>query len=389
MIQNAPMLTVYTMEDSNLSILGVIQNYTSIQYTPIFDDVGSFVLKLPFSKKMFELVMPSDTLEKVILIEDGIVGICQKISCEFSSKSEVLKIQGQLGEAFLDNAIIGDYDYKLSNSTDENPYTIQDHIQNSLNTTTVRGSLWEAIDFKTITVDETFIPNNDVVAGKSTFGEFVRTLCKSCNKGYKLRLNLQTNKLDFSLSDYTNRGLTSDEPIFISRETMSLGDSKFSVNSQSYKNRLMAWTEFDLNNQTYTALMQIDYDEASKQPHSKKEIRADYVKLDITSEETISSVAEAYSRLNSVGKQALYDASYIKSYDSEVKSEQNSIFKFNRDYFLGDIVVVRDSKIGLDVDVKLLEYTKTIDLTGSHFDPTFGVSQPTLNTVLRKQKIIR
>lgn len=385
MVSKPPIITVYTMQDNSVSIIGVVQNFTSISYNPKFDEPGKFSLVIPFSKQDFNLFLGYEGREKIIHIEDGIIGICQKISCKFSNKSRTLTIQGQLGEALLDNAILGPYNYVPNED-----YTIQDHIKQALqNLSLLRSTLWEAIDFEEITTDSSFITPEEVVAGKSTFGEFVRVLCKSCNKGYKVRLDLQTLKLNFSLCDYTDRGLSSENPVYISRELSSLGNSEFSINSQQYKNRLMTWTEYDLNGQTQSAVLQIDYDEPSKRPSSKKEMRADYVKIDITSETAISSFSEAYARLNSEGKQALYDATYVKAYNCELDDDSSSVYKFNTDYFLGDIIVVDDKQIGITVDVKLLEYTKTFDLKGVHFDPVFGVSQPSLNAVLKRNKIIR
>lgn len=390
MLNDAPILSVYEQLDNSVHLVGVLQDYTSIMYSPEFDDVGSFTLKLPYSKRAFDMLVASEGSEKILYIEDGIAGICHKIDCDFKSKSDTLTVKGTLAEGLLENAILGAYDYHVPDSQDE-PYDIQDHIDYVLNhSSLLQGTLWDAVVFQPITTDTSFTPNNDVPAGKSTFGEFVRTLCKSCNKGYQVRLNLQTLKFDFSLSDYTNRGASSSSPVYISQDLVSLGDSRFTINSQGYKNRLMAWTEFDVDNQPMTAVLQIDYDEIDKQPHSKKEIRADYIKIDISSEEPVSSIAEGYARLKAKGKQALYESSYVKSYDCEVKEyKDNNVFRFNKDYFLGDIIAVKDTKLGMTVDAQLLEYTRTIDLKGSHFDPVFGVSQPTLNSVLKKQKIIR
>ena len=391
MLTNAPMLVLYTMEDTTLEPIKVIQDYTSISYAPKFDDVGSFTLTMPFSKESFNLFMPENGLEKVLLIEDGIVGICQKVSCDLSNKSETLKIQGSLGEAFLDNSIISSYPYQVPESLEEDPYTIQSHIQYVLdNSILLRNTLWEALNFVSIQTDTSFVPNNDVMAGQSTFGEFIRTLCKACNKGYKVRLNPQTRKLDFSLCNFTDRGITSNSPVVISRDFVAISSTKFSLNTQQYKNTLRVWTEFDVNNQHAVAYMPIDYDEYDKIPHTKKEIRADYVKIDISSEEEITSIAQGYTRLGANGKKALYDYSYVKSYDCNLQTEnKESIYNFGQDYFLGDILCVKDPKMDLLIDVKLLEYTQTYNTSGKYFDPTFGVSQPTLNTVLKKQKIIR
>ena len=394
MTVNPPMLVVYTMEDTTLEPIKVIQDYTSISYTPKFDDVGSFTLTMPFSKEYFKLFLPENNLEKVLLIEDGIVGICQKISCDLKDKSETLKIQGSLGEAFLDNSILNNYPYQVPANPDvEDPYTIQSHIQYVLNDSAVlNNTLWEALRFVPIQTDTSFIPNNDVQVGMSTFGEFIRTLCKSCNKGYKVRLNAQTRKLDFSLCDFTDRGSTSNSPVIISRDFAAISSSKFSLNTQQYKNKLRVWTEFDVSDphdQHISAYMSIDYDEYDKRPHTKKEIRADYIKVDVSSEEQITTISQGYGRLQANGKKALYDYSYVKSYECNLQTEnRENVYKFGEDYQLGDVLCVRDSRLDLTLDVRLLEYTQTYNTSGKYFDPTFGVSQPTLNAVLKKQKII-
>ena len=391
MLVNSPMLVLYTMEDTTLEPIKVIQDYTSISYTPKFDDVGSFSLTMPFSKEYFNLFLPEDGLEKVLLIEDGIVGICQKIYCDLKDKSETLKIQGSLGEALLENSIVGIYPYQVPEDLeDENLYTIQSHIQYVLgDSPMLNNSLWEALHFVPIQTDTSFVPNNDVMAGQSTFGEFIKILCKSCNKGYKVRLNPLTRKLDFSLVDYVDRGSTSGSPVIISKDFAAISSSKFSLNTQAYKNRIFAWAEYEVDGQSLVTSGYIDYDEYDKIPHSKKEIRADFVKIDTSSEEPVTTMVEAHKRLIANGKKALYDYSYVKSYDCNLQTEnQENIYKFGEDYSLGDILCVKDSKMGLTIDVKLLEYTQTYNTSGKYFDPTFGVSQPTLNAVLKKQKII-
>lgn len=383
-------LIVYEMKTSTISPIGILQEYTSLSYNPCFDDIGSFELNLPFSFEAMNLVERQDNCEKIILLEDGICGICHKVQLSHSPTEKSIKIKGQLAEGLLDNFGIPQKIVAVPDSV-ANAVDIQDYVQTEAqrNWSSDNGTWWRAVEPIVHTTDSSYKLVDGYNGGRCSGTRFVRDLCMICDKGYSVRYDDTDARFKFQFLSYTDRTVNqnTNSPVLISTKLGSLYSSKFVLNSQNWKNIVIAVATYTYNGTEYTTELPVTYDEyASIQSIPRKDRRAAYVEMDLTAE-TVSSIQDIPKMIKREAKKSLYEYALVKSYDCTINSTDNS-FIFGVDYFLGDKVTVYDEELQLQLDAQVKEYTVTYSSSGKKFEPVFGFSQPTLNRILKQKGVI-
>ncbi len=383
-------LIVYEAGVDTISPIGMIQEYTSLSYSPCFDDIGTFELNLPFSVEVMNLVSRQDNCEKIILLEDGICGICHKVQFSQSPSDKSIKIKGQLAEGFLDNFAVPQKVIEIPDSVasaEDIQSIVQTEAQRSW--TATNGTWWRAVEPIIPATDSSFKLLDGYNGGRCSATRFVRDFCMLCDKGYSVRYDDADSRFKFQFLSYKDRTMSqnTNPPVLISAKLGSLYSSKFTLNSQNWKNIVMAVATYNYEGREYTTELPVTYDEyGSVSAIPRKDRRAVYVDVDLTAE-TITTLTDIPIRIKREAKKILYDYALVKSYDCEVNSVDNS-FVFGVDYFLGDKVTVYDEQLQLQIDAQVKEYTKTYSSSGMKFEPVFGFSQPTLNRILKQKGVI-
>ena len=93
---------------------------------------------------------------------------------------------------------------------------------------------------------------------------------------------------------------------------------------------------------------------------------------------------ENVNDLPSRGEQKLSEFQPIKSFDTEILT--NSPFQYKKDWDLGDVVTVSNTKLNITQNRRITEVIETYDVAhGFTLEVTFGMPQPTLIQELKKQ----
>ena len=393
----SPNLIVYEMLNDSIQAIGVIEEYISVSYSPRFNEVGSFILVVPFTTQNFNLLSRQNDCEKLVLFEDSILGICHKINISNTPEKRQIKVQGMLAEGLLENNAAASF------SVDQEQATRAKNIQTRMEVfvrghqiPTDTGSWWPGMRFVTIEPnDSRFVISDGYQTKAGTTRDLVETLAKACDKGYSVKLSTDsgTDFLNLQFELYTDRTInqTENDPVVISVEFGDLYSSEFTINSNNWKNAVYAYGKYTTSEgRTEIAKKIITYDvPGSIENIPSKALRATFVEVEITPEDASSPMtqSEAEAVLYRQGKLKLYEFALVKAYNCKLR-ESNGTFKFNQDYFLGDKITIFDKDLGLQLDAQLLEYTKTYDEKGVHFEPVFGFSQPTLNRILKQKGVI-
>lgn len=381
-------LLVFEMRNNNLYPIGMLQDYISLTYSPNFKDSGSFILNIPFTKDDFELVMKQSDKEKIVLLEDGYLGICHKVQCKQNPKSKTIKIQGTLAEGLLDNAIVTQI-IQIFEDTTANTLLTQMFFADPDETDYFSRSIWPAIIYDSEVSSEKTV-HTGFQSGYCSLLRFIKDVCNHCDTGFRVKYNQNSNILNLSVIDYVDRSVSqnTNPAVIISNKTGSLYESEFSINSQAYKNFIQVYGSFKRNGTEYPIVIGQGYGVISYPtaipPAERRCAMYDVGIVDVPNN-TSSSAIQALFKTQA--KELLYEANLIKSYKCKL-IEAESSFKFGSDYFLGDNVTIIDTDIGLQMDAQLVEYTKTYSQNGETFEPIFGISQPTLNRVLKQKGVI-
>ena len=73
--------------------------------------------------------------------------------------------------------------------------------------------------------------------------------------------------------------------------------------------------------------------------------------------------------LEEYGQSQLDQTAFNKNFSGEI--EANGLYKINEDYFLGDIVQIRNEK-GIEATPRIIEIIYAVDESGSSVIPTFS-----------------
>ena len=384
-------LIVYQMGATTISPIGILQEYISLSYTPCFDDIGSFELNLPFSVEAMNLVQRQDNCEKLVLLEDGICGICHKVQLSQSPSEKTIKIKGQLAEGLLDNFAIPQkivpIPYSAAEAVDIQYHT---YAEAERNWSSADGTWWRGVEPIIHETDSSYLLLDGYNGGRSSGTRFIRDFCMICDKGYSVRYDDTDARFKFQFLSYADRTVnqSTNPPVLISTKLGSLYSSKFVLNSQNWKNIVFAVAKYSYNGNEYTTEIPVTYDEYTGgiSDIPRKDRRAVYVEMDLTAE-TVSSVADVNKMVKREAKKILYEYALVKSYDCSINPTDNS-FIFGVDYFLGDKVTIYDEELQLQLDAQVKEYTMTYSSSGKKFEPVFGFSQPTLNRILKQKGVI-
>lgn len=383
-------LVVYNMLENKIEEEGLLQNYQSISYTVCFDDVGTFTLTIPFTQEDFNLLLPEENLEKIIYLDRDfqreVYGICNKVEVSTGQDDgDFITVSGNLIEGIMLNSVIQKTVYFVSASY------IQSFIDMNMSLEENSITRWKGLSLGINSdLKEFKIPEEYNFPG-GTLSEFIHNLCVYSNTGYRVTKN-EDNSFTLMLNDFTDKTINQSEnsPVLISTKFENLINSEFSINTESYKNVIIATAEY--NNETLgkgSLTSTVTYDEyendISNIPNNK--IRASFEsELDVDFSNA-TTIEQAKSILNQAAKQKLYEYGLVKSYECSQLAQSGTFF-LNRDYILGDKVTVYDDRLGLSMDAQVTEVTKNISQEGITYEPTFGYAQPTLNRILRQKGVI-
>ena len=382
-------LIVYRMTESKIEILDTLQGLQTLSYTVCFDDLGSFTLTLPFSQKDFKLLLPENRIEKIILLENSVFGICHKVEAR-NGDNKTITVEGNLIEGLLLNSVVNRA-LNLSEDTELQEYTYNNIYGKESSNIYSISTLWNGLTFeKNSDLKKFIIPAGYNFEG-GTLADFITQISVYSNKGFKV-YKKPDDSFGLKYLDYTDRSINQKEnsPVLISTKFDNLSEGQFSINTQKYKNVVIASCDYandNFGNGKLTVAVTYDKygDDITK--ISSNEIRAAF-ESDLGVDQTKAKTLEEFETLlKQAARQKLYEYNLVKSYEC-MQVDQVGTFLLNRDYFLGDKVTVYDDYLDLSIDVQIKSITTNISNAGREKELSFGYSQPTLNQILRKKGVI-
>lgn len=383
-------LIVYRMTESKIEMIDMIQDFQTLSYTLCFDDFGNFTLTLPFSQKEFKLLLPENNLEKIVLLENDIFGICHKVDATSGKDSKIITVTGNLIEGLMMNSAIPKL-LNLNKNMELQEYAYMNISGGQSTDKYAELTRWNGLNFeKNDSLKQFILPAGYTFEG-GTLADFISQTAVYTDKGFKV-YKKSDDTFGFKYIDYTDRTVnqTDNSPVLISTKFDNLSEGQFSINTQEYKNVVIASYDYDNDNfGKGRAMVLVTYDkyedDITKIPSN--EIRAAFeseLDVDQTEAETLD---EFNSLLKQAARQKLYEYNLVKSYEC-MQVDQVGTFLLNRDYFLGDKVTVYDDYLDLSIDVQIKSITTNISNAGREKELSFGYSQPTLNQILRKKGVI-
>lgn len=335
--------------DTNFKMIGVLDIYYSLLWNVKYCGYGDFTLGVPDTKDITDL-----------LKEDYYLGIPNSDRLMIIEKLEPntdiidgnsIKVSGRSLESILKRRIIWDQTVISGNLQNAIKKLITDAIINpSDSNRKISNFIFvESTDPKitSIIIDLTQFTGDELY-------KVVTDLASKHKIGYKITLN-DSFQLEFELisgSDRSSNQLVN--PILeFSIKNDNLISSKYTIDKRNYCNvTLIAGEGEGTERRTAT------YGEASG--INRRELYTDARDISSNSDSDNPIPASDYENmLIERGKNNLKEQKIIHEFDTEVNSDNNTIYQFNKDYFLGDLVEFVDAQ-GRESINRITEITTTI-----------------------------
>lgn len=346
--------------DTNFDLLSILDVYESFVWNVRYNENGDFRLVVPDNNKILSLLKEDYYIQ--IANSDRLMIIEMQEPVSNTTDGNEVTISGRSLESILRRRIIW------------TQTTISGNLQNAIKRLITEAIINPSIASRKIS-NFIFLDSTDQEVTSKTINETQYTgdnlydvivaLCKEAKLGFKITVN-SNHQFVFQLysgKNRTNRQLTNPTVEF-SQNNDNLISSKFKMDKKKYCNvTLIAGEGEGLERKTST------YGSASGL--NRREYFTDA--RDISSnegQEDAIPLSQYYILLQERGKEKLNELTIERTVDSSIDSSDNTMYAFEQDYFLGDVVDVIDYG-GRVSTSRVKEMTITITTSEISMHPIF------------------
>lgn len=392
--------------DFDFHRLGIIEHYTTLQYTEKYNSVGSFTLTCWLEDDNVRLLRN----DRILWLEKDIAGIIQYIGPSSDDKSDKLVVKGKLLPEILNwRWIYPCYTTKATPPTIMEQLVESQCVYPSSSARTFPGLSCEHnsySDFESITYQKT---------GGSVL-EAIEALGQAHELGYTVAFNPRLDEpLKFRVLRGVDRSLSNGErqAVYFSHALNNIVSGQYTADTEKYRNVLLVAGEAvnkedremtsDDEEKENVSRKTLEYGEPSTTAYQRRElfidardIQSEYNEDEPTGEvdDEGNSITQSVTKelsedeyldlLKQRGQEKIADNAKLESYTGKIRTDAQTLFHYGVDYHLGDIVTVVDSRLDIRIDRRVTEMQVTIDAKGKTYEPTFGEGLPTLMEKVRK-----
>lgn len=385
--------------DFELNRLGLIEIYSSINYTLKFIDVGSFELKCAINEQNVKLIQKN----RFLWIEDEVCGIIQYISS--STDDGTITVKGKLAKEMLNWRWV----YPCFVKTGE-PAALAESIVNihcvnpSESKRKMRGLVIGNAGYVINKPHITYQKTGDTVLTS------VQNISTANNLGFEIYFNPRNvNPFKFVMLEGKDRTIGNkdgNKPVVFSRDFENIVSGSYEYNDDSFRNvALVAGEVTDGSNNENAARTFLVVDQVGSENVSSfyrkelyvdaRDLQSEYSEEVTTKDDEGNNITETVQKkmteqeynatLSNRGFEKMGETLVEESYESQIRTDARTIYRFGKDYTYGDYVTVIDKSLGIMLNVQITEMQIVYDANGYDYIPTFGNSVP---TILKKIKRI-
>ena len=348
------MIDLYIL-DQDLNAIGIIDDYKSLIWTPRYYEPGDFEIYARATEGTLALLQ----LDRYVMRPDSeMIGIIETVRIESNPDSgDYIIATGRDLGSILDRRIV----WSLTNIED----TVENGVRRLLTENFISPTLSSRKVENFVLGDaQGFTETLSAQYGGDSILEVVVNLCKKNGYGFRVILN-DEKKFEFQLYQGSDRSYnqTSNPFIVFSPEFENIVSSNYNHDKSTLKNACNVWGEGE-----EFSLKTLGVGSASGLDRREMFVEA----MDITSElddGSTLSTTEYNNLLIERGKESLAENPATISFEGEVESVRQ--FVFGRDYFLGDIVTVKNS-YGVTEHPRVIEVIQSHDENGLLTIPAFS-----------------
>lgn len=348
------MADIYVL-DRDLNAIGIIDDYKSLIWTPRYFEPGDFEIYTNASEKTLELLQ----LDRYVTRPDSdMVGIIETVRIESNPElGDHIIAKGRDLGSILDRRIV----WSQTNIDG----TVENGVRRLLTENFISPKLSSRkIENFVLGGSQGFTERMSAQYTGDNILEVVVNLCKQNGYGFKVILNDEKN-FEFQMYRGTDRSYnqTSNPFIVFSPEFENIVSSDYSHDKSTLKNACNVAGEGEgVSRKTYGV--------GSVSGLDRREMFVDAGDISSELENDVTLSTSQYNNLLiQRGKETLAENPATVSFEGEVESVRQ--FVFGRDYFLGDIVTVKNS-YGVTEHPRVIEVIQSHDQNGLLTIPAFS-----------------
>lgn len=338
-------------DDATVSLIGIIENQTSLIWTRRFFEPGEFKLTAPITKDNLELIQMNRIVSYKGAKEAGII---ENIQLKKTAGESIIEASGRFLESLFDRYIVTTKGRNFSGDAIDIMQEIKTWSGNSGYSHIYMGTV-QAETHTNITMQVTY---KGVLAVLEKIG-------RATGNGFRVRPDFAARKYYFDIMTGYDRSAsqTTNPRVEFSDRFDNIKQVEYRANNQNYKN--FAWIGGDGEGQSR---YYIPYNEegTTGENNSTRSVFIDAKDIDRTD----LSPGEYQAKLIDRAKQKL--AEMKPSITIEATVDPNGNFKYREDYDLGDIVTVRFDEWGIRMDQRITEIMEVYEHEIAEIIPTFG-----------------
>lgn len=351
------MADVYIL-NTDRNAIGLIDDYESLIWTPRYFEPGDFEIYTKAGEKTLSLLQLDNYVTRP---DSDKVGIIEKVRIESDPDAgDHIIATGRFAESILDRRIV----WTLTNIED----TVENGVKRLLTENFISPTLSDRkIENFVIGSSQGFTEPMSAQYGGDNILEVVVDVCKQNGYGFKVILNSDKN-FEFQLYKGTDRSYNQNINPFVvfGPEFENIVSSDYEHDKSTLKNACNVWgegEEFSLKTLGVGSVSGLN----------RREMFVEAMDISSETEDGVTLTTEQYNNLLiQRGREKLAENPETVSFEGEVESVRQ--FVFDRDYFLGDIVTVKNS-YGVVAHPRVVEVIQSHDQNGIMTIPEFSLME--------------
>lgn len=338
--------------DNNYTILGLLEQMESLIWDERYYEAGAFEIYCPASKNARRLLREGNRVMRINKSE--MVCVIDTVSEKTEDGVVMLTVSGR-DVLYLTNRRIAAY-RKLSEVLVGTAVQriLNDNVLNPTNAArTLPGIRYVASD-----INEAYITG--IYQGESVH-EILSGMCKQTDTGIKAMLNRSDKTIEISL--YNGKNLMENQPgvnsVILSTDYGTLDEAEWNRTYTGYANT--AYVGGDGSGKNRTVVL-------TGNTYRGEDRYEMFVSADGTRQDDETSAEEYNESLRNIGREELSKISARQTFEATMNQ---SVYKYRKDYNLGDLVSVRTD--GIHAVARVIEAVETFDGNGETLDHTLEI----------------
>jgi hypothetical protein len=368
------------IRNQNRAVIGIIDAAESIIWEQQYYDTGNFEVYCHASSINQQLLQLGNYVTRT---DNENIGIIESVEIKFEVENGLMiTASGRFAKSILDRRLI----YNISGHTIY-PIVFSGNLEtavrnlvssNIINATDSSRNI-NFIELGTVAgITDIITSNTGESADKQTsyanLLSYTDNLLREYHHGAKMILDESTKKLQYAVYTGMNRSngnTDGNNPIVFSQDFDNLISSDYQISNMEWKNAALIGGQGE-GTERFCVLM-VD---STQTGINRREVFIDSSSQSKTyknnSDQEVEYTDSEYTQLLITdAMQKISEFKEIESFSGEIDIT-NSIYKFNRDFYLGDLVTIQDNQIGVYQTVRIIKATEVQDDNGYILSVEFG-----------------